>query len=192
MESMQELSNNWVAFPFETFSDLRHALRTGAASLSPRQDVARNWALSADLGRGGRIFALAFSWCFLWAGAIMVALSWGPVGWLALALLPVAFLSFMINRPWTSPIIALAAIAVTGFGFFGGVPFAAWAGGTWLLVWFLSNGWQNWCTDRFKEHLESDEAFFMHGYQNRWVAVLTKDGKRHPANSVASTQRAVA
>ncbi|MBI4494172.1 MAG: hypothetical protein HY690_15395 [Chloroflexi bacterium] len=167
-------------FPFGSFSELQAALQTRAASLSPRQDIARTYAgsVAANFSAFERTFFTVFMLCWLWGGAIMVALGWGTLGTSSLALMVVAFASFIINRPWTTPIITFIAVAATAWGAFGGQPFLAWTGGTWLLVWFLSNGWQNWCTDRFKDRLAVDEPFFVASYLSRWVAVVLKGGER--------------
>ena len=56
------------------------------------------------------------------------------------------------------------------------MPFVLVSGLTWLAVWFISNGWQNWCTDRFVERLRADEEFFVQAFTARLVRIGTKSG----------------
>jgi hypothetical protein len=167
-------------FPFSSFAELQQATSSGVAWLSPRQDVARDWAGSVDANLAGfnRWFFIACLYCWLWGGLITAGLAWSALGVGALVLPLVALMSFLINRPWTSPHVTFGAIGLIAWGAFGGQPLLGWAGGTWLLIWFLSNGWQNWCTDRFKERLRTDESFFVRHYIRGDVAVQLKSGER--------------
>lgn len=173
-------------FPFSTFDELRQAQHSGAASLSPLRGISREYVGSTEsnLSAFGRGFHVVFSLCFLWGGAVMVVLAWNALGLAALTLVLVALVSFGINRAWTSPYSTFVAFAVMGWGVVGGQPFFAWAGGTWLLIWFLSNGWQSWCNDRFNDRLRVDEAFFVRNYLSRFVAVDLKGGARYMSEPV--------
>jgi hypothetical protein len=167
-------------FPFESFDELQQSLASGAVRLSAAQDRARVWVGSADFPLSGpqRWFHYIFSWCWLWSSLILSAFAWPILGTKALLLPIVALTSFFINRPWTTAWVTFIAIGLTAWGVLSGNTLLAWAGGAWLLVWFLSNGWQNWCTDRFTELLGADEEFFTRMYFARNVALVLESGEQ--------------
>jgi hypothetical protein len=172
----------------ESIEDLHRAVLSGAASLAPRQDVAREWVSSrgAPLTRGQRIFHYVMAWSAIWATAIMVYFAWRALGPAALFLFLVALLSAFVNRPWRGTgLLAVAGIVTLSAGV-AGYPWIAWIAGTWLLVGFLYDGWHNWCTDRFTEQLLRDEEFFVKMYQAQNTAVRLKTGELLMCKSIVT------
>lgn len=167
-------------FPFGTFSELQDALASGDAHISVDQSVARDLVLAGGVGlsRGEHWFSTIFSFCWLWGGIGVAAAAWSSLGLSATLLAVVCLASFLVNRPWTSATVTYTAIGLTLWGALGGNAFLVWGGGAWLVVWFLSNGWQNWCTDRVSDRARDGEEFFVRMYVARHLAVVLKSGER--------------
>lgn len=170
-----------VGFPFASFDEVRQAVESDKVRFSISQQLAREVVMlgAVPLSKGDMVFLNVMPWCWLWGSAILMVIAWSALGWSTLVLPVVALVSFFINRPWTARTIAFFAIGLTLWGSTSNNPLLGWSGGAWLIVWFLSNGWQNWCTDRVRERLWEDEDFFVKAYLDRIVVLyLTKSGER--------------
>lgn len=182
------VSDGWThdpGLPFRSFDDLLQAISAGEAQLSPRQDVARNWAgsVATNLTRKQLAFYYFMSWTPIWTGITLTYLSWGIFGYGSLWLNLVAWLSAMINRPWMgNSLLAFSALIAVG-AYFTGYQAVVWGAGTWLIVGIMFNSWHNWCTNLFEKYLLSSEEIFLSEYKSRIVGVFV-GGKRYLAESV--------
>jgi hypothetical protein len=173
-QSVQELSN----FPYASFVEFQQALKSGDVALGIERIIPYQLVSAGALSQNAYYFSMILSWCFVWVAIPMIALSWSTMEWWSLGLIPLGWISTLISRPWSTPLIILAVIIATGYwGFYLSMSTVAWYGMAWIIMWFLTCGLFNWCSNKVNERLRTDEQFFIKLWPTKVLFLKMKSGE---------------